>query len=98
MQKQGIRFELKYGRQAYKHEGRFKFWGGLVIQAAGGGRGLVDTQFKLAEKQGITVRYNTHVVSLLRDQGRVAGVRIVENGIEEEVSARAVVLACGGFE
>ena len=32
-----------YGRQAFKVGGRFKFWGGLTVEAAGGGPGLVES-------------------------------------------------------
>ncbi len=42
MQKKGIRFIPIYGRQAYKIDGKFKFWGGLTVEAWGGGPGLVD--------------------------------------------------------
>ena len=31
LQNNGIRFMPIYGRQAFKHEGRFKFWGGLCL-------------------------------------------------------------------
>jgi tricarballylate dehydrogenase len=36
----GIRFLPNYGRQAYNIDGRFKFFGGAVIYANGGGTGL----------------------------------------------------------
>ena len=98
IRQKGIRFQLKYGRQAFKHEGRFKFWAGIVIEVVGGGRGLVDAEFEAAAKHGVTVRYNAHTVSLLRGRSGVEGVRAVVNGLEEEIRARAVVLACGGFE
>ena len=39
MQKKGIRFVPIYGRQAFKVDGKFKFWGGLTIEAWGGGQG-----------------------------------------------------------
>ena len=42
LQKKGIRFIPIYGRQAYKIDGKFKFWGGLTVEAWGGGPGLVD--------------------------------------------------------
>ena len=32
MQKKGIRFIPIYGRQAYKIDGKFKFWGGLTVE------------------------------------------------------------------
>ena len=38
MRDRGIRFMPNYGRQAYNVDGRFKFFGGVVIFANGGGR------------------------------------------------------------
>ena len=35
----GIRFIPIYGRQAFKIDGKFKFWGGLTVEAVGGGPG-----------------------------------------------------------
>src|SRR5580693_8688722 len=43
MQQRGVRFMPIWGRQAYRVGGRFKFWGGLTLEAWGGGPGLVDT-------------------------------------------------------
>ena len=51
-QKSMVRFVPEYGHQAFKHEGRFKFLPGHVIEAVGAGRGLVDAEFKAAEKHG----------------------------------------------
>ena len=42
MTKQGVTFLPAYGRQAFKVGGKFKFWGGLTIEANGGGIGLVE--------------------------------------------------------
>ena len=49
----GVRFLPNYGRQAYNVDGRFKFFGGAVIYANGGGEGLMEPQYKAAEKHGI---------------------------------------------
>ena len=93
----GVRFVPRYGSQAFKHEGRFKFFGGLVVGTKGG-ISLIDAEIKAAEQQGIEIRYNARAMSLLRGNGGVEGVRINADGIEEEIRASAVVLACGGFE
>jgi tricarballylate dehydrogenase len=98
MREQGVRFVPNYGRQAFNVNGRFKFFGGVVIYANGGGRGLIELQYKAAEKLGITVRYRTQAKALLRGPGGIEGVRVISNGIEQVLRARAVVLACGGFE
>ena len=93
----GVRFVPKYGSAAYKHEGRFKFFA-QVLQAVGGGRGLVDAEFKAAEKHGIAIRYGARATSLIYGRDGIEGLRVIANREEEEIRARAVVLACGGFE
>ena len=98
LRKKGVRFVPRYGAQAHKHEGRFKFFGGLVVEVVGAGIGLSDAEFKAAESQGITIRYNTRATALLQGANGVEGVRVVSNRKEEEIRAGAVVLACGGFE
>ncbi|HET8549354.1 MAG TPA: FAD-binding protein, partial [Bryobacteraceae bacterium] len=40
MKANGVRFHPNYGRQAYRIDGRFKFWGGAPIVVSGGGQGL----------------------------------------------------------
>ena len=94
----GLRFVPLYGVQAHKHEGRFKFWGGLVVTPVGGGMGLINAEFNAAEKQGIEIRYNARATSLVCGPDGVEGVRITVKRVEEELHSRAVVLACGGFE
>jgi len=98
MRERGIRFMPNYGRQAFKHGGRFKFFGGVVLFANGGGRGLMELHFKAAEKHGIEIRYGTQATDFLRDATGIQGVRVRCNGVEEEIRGRAVVLACGGFQ
>ncbi|HEX4193591.1 MAG TPA: FAD-binding protein, partial [Stellaceae bacterium] len=41
MRGKGVRFTAAWGRQAFNIGGRFKFWGGLTVEAVGGGEGLV---------------------------------------------------------
>src|SRR3979490_1167644 len=50
MRSQGIRFAPMYSRQAFKHEGKFVFWGGLALEAWGGGPGLVGGLLQALEK------------------------------------------------
>lgn len=94
----GVRFVPRFGRYAFKHEGKFKFFGGTVVEAAGGGRGLVQFEYTAAEKAGIDIRYGAQAVALVRTRAGVTGVRINVDGVEEMISAAAVVLAAGGFE
>src|SRR5215470_14373497 len=94
----GIRFIPIYGRQAFKIDGKFKFWGGLTVEAVGGGPGLIKMLTESATKRGIEIRYQTRALGLLYDGIRVSGVRVRHDGVESELAAKSVVLACGGFE
>src|SRR3954470_17937026 len=98
MRERGIRFMPNYGRQAYNVNGRFKFFGGVVIFANGGGTGLMELHYKAAEKHGIEVRYETRATNLLHGANGVEGVRAIARGVSEDIRGGAVVLACGGFE
>ena len=53
MRSKGIRFVPMYHSQAFKIDGRFRFWGGLTVEAVGGGLGLVDTLSASAERAGM---------------------------------------------
>jgi tricarballylate dehydrogenase len=94
----GVRFLPIYGRQAFKVDGKFTFWGGLVIEAVGGGPGLVDSLTKAADKAGVDVYYGARALDLLTDENTVTGVRVRHEGRTQDVSSRSVVLASGGFE
>src|SRR5204862_5478684 len=98
LKKQGIRFQPALGRQAFKVGGKFKFWGGLACHLLGGGAQLVKTLHETVERAGIKVLYDTTAVGLLHSGGAVQGVRARQRGEDIELRAKAVVLACGGFE
>jgi tricarballylate dehydrogenase len=98
MREKGVRFIPIYGRQAFKIDGKFKFWGGLTVEAVGGGPGLVNMLTASAKKRGIEIRYSTRAVELLFNGDRVEGVRVRHEGQMSEVRGKAVVLASGGFE
>ncbi len=99
LQSKGVRFVLSYGRQAFKDGDKFRFWGGLLVEAVGAGKGLSDQQFDVAEAAGIDIRYSTQGVSLIQDDaGRVSGLRVLGPDGFEDIPGRTVVLAAGGFE
>ena len=98
MRSKGVRFQPSYGRQAFKVNGKYKFWGGLAVEAWGGGPGLVDLEHKAAVKAGIPIHYQTAAVSLIEEDGVVRGVIARHKGRKVRIGAKAVVLACGGFE
>jgi tricarballylate dehydrogenase len=94
----GVKLEPGLGRQAYKVDGKFKFWGGLALHIWGGGEELLGALYRSAEEAGIAIAYETAAETLLRDGDRVTGIAAVCKGERVEIPARAVVLACGGFE
>jgi len=98
MREKGVRLIPIYGRQAFKIDGKFKFWGGLTVEAVGGGPGLIAMLTQAATKRGVPLRYATRALDLLYDGNRVQGVRARHDSGIEELRANAVVLACGGFE
>jgi tricarballylate dehydrogenase len=61
----------------------------------GGGKALVNAYYRSAGKLGVKVRYGTPVKSLELQDGRFIAA-ITEIG--ERITAKACVLACGGFE
>lgn len=94
----GVRFLPIYGRQAFKVDGKFTFWGGLTIETVGGGPGLVASLTKAAEKAGVTICYATRALDLVTEETAVTGLRLRHQGHTREIRAAAVVLASGGFE
>lgn len=99
LRKHKLRFIPMFGRQSFKIEGKHHFYGGVNIEAVGGGWGLVDQLMKAAEREKIDIRYATALVGLIQDQkGAVVGVRAKGPDGFEEIPCKAAVLACGGFQ
>jgi tricarballylate dehydrogenase len=98
MRSKGVRFTAAWGRQAFNINGRFKFWGGLTVEAVGGGPGLVENLTNAAKKNGIEVWYEARATSLIADDDGVKGVKVKVKGRTTEVFAKSVVLAGGGFQ
>jgi tricarballylate dehydrogenase len=98
MASHGVAFAPIYDNQAFEEGGTFRFWGGLVVRAAERGIGLMGRLFERCDELGIEVRYEAAATGLTRTAGRVTGVEVDSAGSRQAVEARAVVLACGGFE
>jgi tricarballylate dehydrogenase len=98
MRDRGVRFAPIYGRQAFEVGGRFKFWGGLTIEAVGGGQGLVEFLAKAAERSGVTTRFGARAIALRTGRSGVTGVVLRSDWREETIACDAVVLAAGGFQ
>jgi tricarballylate dehydrogenase len=72
---------------------------GAILRARHEGVGLSRMWFEIAERQGVEVRYDTCAVGLTQDRrGRVTGVAIRDPEGVHELTAKAVILGCGGFE
>lgn len=98
LRKQGASFVPNYGAQSAIVNGKRKFFGRFPLTVNGGGAGLVADLTKTAEKKGVKVFYETRAISLIYDGVNVKGVRAKQKGVPVEFHAKAVVLACGGFE
>lgn len=98
MSTKGVRFVPIYGRQAFKVDGKFQFWGGLTLEANGGGPGLVSDLVDACNEAGVTIAYQTRAFELMTDEGRVVGVKVSRQGSPHDIRAKAVVLATGGFQ
>ena len=99
LHKKGVRFVLSYGRQAFKDGDKYRFWGGLLVEAVGAGKGLSDQQFEASQRDGVEVRYSCQGVNLIQNEkGQVSGIRVLGPDGFEDIATRSVVLAAGGFE
>jgi tricarballylate dehydrogenase len=94
----GVKFLPAYGRQAFKSGDKTRFWGGLTVEASGGGPGLVEAEHAAARRQGIDILYGTRALSLLQDERSVRGIEARQGNRRIAIAAKSVVLACGGFE
>jgi tricarballylate dehydrogenase len=98
LRSQGASFVPNYGAQSAIVNGKRKFFGRFPLTVNGGGAGLVADLTQTAEKKGIAIFYETRAISLIYDGVKVLGVRAKQKGVPVEFGAKAVVLACGGFE
>jgi tricarballylate dehydrogenase len=99
MRSHGVRWILMMARQSYHVGGKHRFWGGLNIEAVGGGPGLIQALYEGADRIGVEVRYGTKATGLLLDgRGAIRGVTCRGADGFFEVATGAVVLASGGFE
>jgi tricarballylate dehydrogenase len=72
---------------------------GLVVRAQHEGVGLSRSWFATVQRRGVELRYGSAATELIVDgQGHIAGVKVRDDDGMKSISARAVVLGCGGFE
>ena len=89
MTSHNVKFIPIYGRQAFKIDGKFKFWGGMVLETVGGGHGLVETLHQQAAKMGIHILYDAMATQLLQDDEGVYGVLVKHKGQTKSLGAKA---------
>ncbi|NKQ57901.1 FAD-dependent tricarballylate dehydrogenase TcuA [Amycolatopsis sp. K13G38] len=95
----GVRYRLMYERQAYERDGGYLFWGGLHVGNVDGGIGLIADHTRIAEHEGVDVRYGHRVTGLVTGNGAVTGVRFeTADGATGELTTESVILTSGGFE
>ncbi len=99
LRENGVRFIPMYGRQSYEVDGKQHFYGGVNIEAVGGGAGLIEFLVARCAKLGIEIRYETAATKLHQAQDtRITGLTVRDPKGYHELTCKAVVLACGGFE
>ncbi|KAL1954812.1 hypothetical protein VTO42DRAFT_542 [Malbranchea cinnamomea] len=100
LSRNGVRFQLSFNRQAYKVDGRYKFWGGMSLKTEDGGKGLIQDHLAAARRHGVTVLYSTPLKGLVTEPqtGAVTGAIVEQAGSRSVIKTRAVILAAGGFE
>lgn len=92
-------FELARSVMGIKVGNQYKWPRGAIVRTVHEGVGLSATWFKTAEAMGIEVRYEAHALELTQaESGRINGVLVRGKDGVEQLNAKAVVLACGGFE
>ena len=84
---------------AFKVDGKTKWQKGAIVRALHEGVGLSNGWFAKSEGNGIEIRYASGAVSLIMDEsGAAAGVTVRGPDSLEEITAKSVILGCGGFE
>lgn len=94
----GVRFLPNYGSQGYREGTKMRFRGGSTVVVSGGGMGMVEALYRAAARAGIDIAYDSRAVGLARTAQGIEGAEIRGPEGETRASARAVVIASGGFE
>jgi tricarballylate dehydrogenase len=99
MNRNGVKMEPALGVAGVKR-GNVVVWPpGLIVRAAHEGVGLSTSWFATAERVGVEIRYESAAIDLTVDQrGRIVGVKVRDNDGIHEITGKAIVLGCGGFE
>lgn len=97
----GVRYQLSFNRQAYKVNGRYKFWGGMCLKTEDGGKGLIQDHQAACKRLGVVVQHSVAAKKLVLDPRSGAFSSLVAelaDGGHVEIQSAAIILAAGGFE
>ncbi|OTB02413.1 hypothetical protein M426DRAFT_62296 [Hypoxylon sp. CI-4A] len=97
----GAKFVLSFNRQAFFVDGKYKFWGGMVLNMAGQGKELFEFHLNTAREYGVTVYFNAPAIDLITDPATnsIIGAKVFRDGKVKNIGARGgVILASGGFQ
>ena len=98
LRENGVRFLPLFGRQTFKVDGKLVFWGGLTVEASGGGLGLMQSLYKKAENTpNIVLRYGTRAVGLQQADRDSWQVQCLAGRKKIKFEAKSIILAAGGF-
>ncbi|MBI2367820.1 MAG: FAD-dependent tricarballylate dehydrogenase TcuA [Deltaproteobacteria bacterium] len=64
----------------------------------GGGKAMVNAYYDTASKLGIEIAYEAEVCELKMRDGEAQGVMALCHGASQEIDAKSIVVASGGFE
>lgn len=99
LQGHGVRFIPMFGRQSFLIDGKHHFYGGVNVEAVGGGAGLIEMELAEISRMGCEIRYGTGATRLIQDKKcHIIGLEVRDENGYDEIETKAVVLACGGFE
>ncbi|HVE51024.1 MAG TPA: FAD-dependent tricarballylate dehydrogenase TcuA [Casimicrobiaceae bacterium] len=90
MKRHGVRFQPPLGGTLHLARTNAFF--------LGGGKALMNAYYAAAQQLGIDVVYDCEVVDLDIRERRFVSARVAHDGRRSEISAGAIVVACGGFE
>jgi tricarballylate dehydrogenase len=92
-------FELARSVMGIKVGDTYKWPRGAIVRTVHEGVGLSATWFATVEAMGIEIQYDAHVLELIQNEdGGIGGVVVRRPDGLKRLEAKAVVVACGGFE
>ena len=63
-----------------------------------GGKGIIDTLIGVAEPNGAELMMDTRALQIILEDGKATGIIARSGDTDYTISAKAVMLACGGFD